>query len=105
MTVKLNVPLIIFREGSTVIAFCPVLDLSGYGKTEREAKESFEIVVSEFLDYTTKKRTLDKELKKLGWSVSKNAKKASPPDWCKVTDKSIFEKDFKKVHQPILMPA
>lgn len=105
MTIKLNVPLIIFREGSTVIAFCPVLDLSGYGKTEREAKESFEIVVSEFLDYTTKKRTLDKELKKLGWSVSKNAKKASPPDWCKVTDKSIFEKDFKKVHQPIFMPA
>jgi len=43
ITLKLNV--ILFKKDGIFIANCPALDyLSGYGKTESEAKKSFEVV-------------------------------------------------------------
>jgi len=39
------------------------LDLSGSGNTEEEAKNSFEIVLSEYFKYTQHKKTLARILK------------------------------------------
>ena len=49
ITLKLNV--ILFKKDGIFIANCPALDLLGYGKTESEAKKSFEVVWDEFLTY------------------------------------------------------
>jgi hypothetical protein len=67
---KLNVTVNLFKfeeEGNTII-YSPAFDISGYGKTEEEAKSSFQVSMAEFFDYTTKKKTLTDLLKELGWS-------------------------------------
>ncbi len=63
-------PVILFSEGSTIIAYCPMLDLSGYGTDEASAKDSFRIVLSEFIKYSLEHDTFESELKRLGWKVS-----------------------------------
>lgn len=61
------------------ILYSPHLDLSGYGKNLSEAKESFNISLADFFDYTTKKKTLYKLLQKYGWKFK--AAKKSPKDF------------------------
>ena len=71
--IKFNLPIIKFQEDKVYFFYTPALDLTGYGKTEKEAKASFEETLSQFLDYTTNKKTLSAQLKKLGWKVKKNS--------------------------------
>jgi hypothetical protein len=58
-----------FEEDGNTIIYCPAFDISGYGKTEVEAKESFQTVLAEFVTYTMNKNTFVKELRRLGWNV------------------------------------
>lgn len=46
----------------------PVLDLSGYGNSEKEAIGSLQIVLDNYLDYTIKKNTLIQDLKNHNFS-------------------------------------
>ena len=77
----IGLSLIEFKEDDVTIIYSPALDLSGYGQSEEEAKKSFFEVLSEFFRYTNNKKTLDKVLNKLGWSIkgSKKKPKFSPP--------------------------
>ena len=56
--IKFNLPIIKFQEEKVYFFYTPALDLTGYGKTEKEAKASFEETLSQFLDYTTKQEDL-----------------------------------------------
>ena len=73
--------LIEFKEEDVTIIYSPALDLSGYGHSQVEAKNSFSESLHEFFRYTNNKKTLDKVLKKLGWSIkgSKNRPEFNPP--------------------------
>ncbi len=73
--------LVEFQEDNVTVIYSPALDLSGYGYSEEEAKKSFTEALHEFFRYTTNKKTLDKVLKDLGWSVrgSKKKPKFNPP--------------------------
>jgi uncharacterized protein YeeX (DUF496 family) len=51
----------------------PSFDLTGYGNTEEEAKDSLTVVLVEFLSYTLNKNTLFIEMQRLGWQI-KNKK-------------------------------
>jgi hypothetical protein len=109
-TVKL--PVLSFKDGNVHIIYCPALDLSGSGNTESQAKESFAITVTEYLDYTTNKRTLFSDLKKLGWTVHKNKKKlASPPPMSELLENNeefsrIFDNySYKKFDTGVSLPA
>ena len=61
---KINSELAIFlfKEDDNFIAYSPALDLSGYGKTEEEARDSFNIVLKEYFDYAINEETLYKDL-------------------------------------------
>lgn len=50
------------------IIYSPALDLSGYGNTINEAKESFKIALEEFIRYTLNENTFNDVMKKLGWA-------------------------------------
>ena len=63
----LRLVLLSFQEEDNFILYAPTLDLSGYGKSEVEAKISFEESLNEFFDFTKKHQTLNDELKRLGW--------------------------------------
>lgn len=61
-------------ENGVHFVYSPHLDLSGYGYTKEEAKESFDIVFDDFMDYTLEKGTLNKVLSKLGWKTKESKK-------------------------------
>lgn len=65
--ISVNLSALIFKEDSNFIFYAPSLDLSGYGKTEAEAKKSFEIVLKETLAFCISKNTLKKMLINQGW--------------------------------------
>ncbi len=73
--------LIEFKEDGVTIIYSPALDLSGYGNSVVDAKNSFSEALNEFFRYTNNKKTLDEVLKKLGWTIkgSKKNPKFSPP--------------------------
>lgn len=73
--IKVRLDLISFEEEGTKIIYCPALDLSGYGNTESESKESFKIVLDEFFHYTRNKGTFDSELKRMGWTFKRRKNK------------------------------
>lgn len=62
-----NLDVITFEEDKVFYMACPPLDITGYGYTATEAKQSFETMLQEFLRYTINKRTLFTELERLGW--------------------------------------
>lgn len=72
MGVSVKLDVYIFREDESVIVYSPALDLCGYGYTEKEAKESFHIVVSEYLDFGISHKTLVADLRSHGFVANKN---------------------------------
>ena len=110
--IEFNLPIIVFEEDGATICYCPALDLSGYGMNEREARDSFAYVISEYFDYTEKKKTLTSDLRRLGWDVKNSLrKKIVPPSTTKLLDhnanfKRVFENfDYKKSSTPVKIPA
>src|SRR5438552_19042072 len=67
--VTFDLPVLSYHEAGLQVIYAPYLDLFGYGKTEKEAKESFKITLEEFIRYTTAKNTIEKVLKQLGWKI------------------------------------
>ncbi|MBK5202865.1 MAG: hypothetical protein JJE45_04020 [Prolixibacteraceae bacterium] len=80
-TYNVELPLVEFKEEKVVIIYSPALDLSGSGYSIVEAKKSFSEALHEFFRYTNNKKTLDKVLKDLGWTIkgSKKKPKFNPP--------------------------
>lgn len=78
-TFKYDMPVFSFMDDHTYIVYAPALDLSGYGKTEKEAKESFNEVFRAFVNYTSNKNSLFKVLRRLGWKVSSQTKLSKKP--------------------------
>lgn len=109
MTVKLDV--YIFSEENTIIVYSPALDLCGYGYTESDAKNSFHIAVSEYLEYGITHKTLIADLRAHGWKIrSWKQRKMSSPSLesllkTNVTFRDILEnKDYRKESQPLPLP-
>lgn len=83
--VSANVALYYFVEEGIHFVYSPHLDITGYGNSEKEASESFNVCLAEFFDYTTKKHTIFDELVALGWKIKKGSlkkpKKVEAPKW------------------------
>jgi len=108
--VNVKLSLIEFEEDGLHFVYSPALDLTGYGKTEVEAKESYDIAMEEFLTYTTHKETVFKELERLGWTISKKKKISAPslPELLQSRSylEEIFtEKQFRKTDENVAIPA
>jgi hypothetical protein len=108
--IEVSLSLIVFKDGDDTIAYCPALDVYGYGTTEIEAKKSFEISLSEFFRYTLNKGTLNSQLEQLGWKIKRNSR-FTPPDFSILLNKNqdfktIFNtKSFKKIDKGITIPV
>jgi len=109
--VTVRVPIIQFEEDNNQIIYCPALEVTGYGNSEDEAKEAFEISLSEFFKYTLHKRTLYNEMRRLGWKVKKSMSKAHPPSMSKLLEENdnfnrIFNQyAFRKYDEQIEIPV
>ncbi len=110
--IDVKLTIILFKEDETHLVFCPALNLTGYGATEAEAMQSFDVMINEYFHYTTNKNTLSKDLKNLGWKILKNLRKpATPPDMSYLLStnedfKRIFDNyDYRKASTNISIPA
>lgn len=94
--VKAKITLISFKELDDFIIYSPHLEVSGYGKTYEAAMDSFNHSLGIFLDYTTNKKTLHKELIRLGWLLKKGSvkqpKKINAPS---MTDLAMHNEQLK----------
>lgn len=112
-TISVFVPYIEFEQGGYVVIYCPPLNLSGYGKTVEEAKQSFSITLDEYFTYTTHKGTLAQDLEKHGWKIKKKDLSRSPvppdltyslnnnPEFRKIFDTFDFKKGSTQVAMPV----
>ena len=76
---EVDLKVVFFEEDKIFYVYLPTLDLTGYGKTATEAKESLKIVLDEFLRYTIYKNTFFIELQRLGWNTKNKKKPMIPP--------------------------
>lgn len=101
---------LLFMDDNSYIAYCPAINVYGYGATEQEAKDSFEVCLDEFFTYTLNKGTLFDELSLLGWKC-KNKKNPKPPTLAHLISKNeevadIWNhKNFTKFDRSIIIPA
>ena len=108
---KINSELAIFlfKEDDNYIAYSPALDLSGYGKTEEEARDSFNIVLKEYFDYCINEGTLYQDLKSHGWNIKQHTVETPKISMLILKNAELSnildKKDFKKYHEPIKVPA
>ena len=66
----------IFFDEGYYIAYCPSLDLTAYGETEKNAKDDFKYQIKEYFNYTIENGTLDEELRKQGWRINQKEVKS-----------------------------
>lgn len=78
-TIKVELQVLLFEEDSIHYAYMPSFDLTGYGNTEDQAKESLSVVLDEFLRYTLHKNTLLIEMQRLGWKIKSKEKPMYAP--------------------------
>lgn len=97
----------VFMDGGSYIAYSPALDLSGYGESEEAAKDSFAIVMDEYIAYGISRKTLIKDLRAHGWKVKslKQRKMSAPPFDMLLHNNDVFRdilenKEYRKVAEP-----
>jgi hypothetical protein len=84
-------------ENEVHFIYSPHLDLTGYGYNFNEARNSFEIVFHDFIEHTIEKKSLDKVLSGLGWSIKQNQhnfKKIMAPSITSVIGKNKHVSDI-----------
>lgn len=82
----LSLTVLFWAEENDYFFYCPALDLTGRGKSAREARESFDTVLKEFLLQAQGSDTLLDELEKLGWMINKNKRRIHAPDFSQMLE-------------------
>lgn len=77
------------KEGM-FIAYCPSLNLIGYGMGEENAKKDFEWIMDDYLSDMMSQGTLEEDLRNHGWKMTKKA--FSEP---KISDMMANNKELK----------
>ncbi len=68
-SISLQLDVLFIKEDNYIVAYCPALEISSYGKTQTEAKAAFETEIKIFIDESSKNGTLEKYLLKQGWTL------------------------------------
>ena len=82
----------IFKEGRTFVASAPTLDLVAQGRNIADAQKNFEEVFDIYVEETTSKGTLEKDLLRCGWQ--KRAGSIQPPTVGKFSAPEKMGKDI-----------
>lgn len=70
-TLQINLPITIFKEGKSYVAYSPALDLSTSASTYVKAQSRFSEATKLFFEELTEMGTLDTVLTGLGWQKLK----------------------------------
>lgn len=69
---------VMMKERDTFVAYCPALDLSTCGSSEKHAKQMFEDAAGEFFRFCLGKGTLEEILQDYGWQKIETDKETLP---------------------------
>jgi predicted RNase H-like HicB family nuclease len=94
--IKVRLSLVSFIEEKVYVVYCPSLDISGYGQTEKEALKSFETTLSLTFSYCIEHNTLQKLLQSLGWFKGVGAKYKSIPISSKINTNDYLQQVINK---------
>lgn len=78
-SLSLQLDVIFLKEDKYIVAYCPALEISAYGKSQSEAKAAFEVEIKIFIDETSKNGNLEKYLLKQGWTLQQIPEVAYQP--------------------------
>jgi len=112
-SIEMRLPVILFKDDQGYfIAHIPVLDLSGYGHSEDEAKDSLDIVLNDYLSYAIKNNTLRADLISHGFVFNKKDHTVNPPKLMqsiKLFSTNLIEvletRPYTKIDKSISIPA
>ena len=65
--IEIRLDVLFKKDGREIVSYAPALNLSGCGKDIEEAKESFAIVLREYIKYTFDHGTLELDLARHNW--------------------------------------
>ena len=104
--VEAKLDVYIYKNDGFQIAYSPALDLMGYGKTIKDAKASFEVVIEDFFEFSIKNGTLNEYLMKHAWVATKKSVEFVPPKNTQLMESNqkfqdIFNSDFRKLSLPV----
>ena len=88
---RIQLPVVITKQGSRFVAYTPALDISTSGKSKRDVQKKFGELVNIFFEEIIQAGTIDDVLRELGWV--KAARRWNPP---KVVAAETFS-----VHTPV----
>lgn len=108
--VSVKLSLIEFEEDGLYFVYSPALDLTGYGKTHKEARASYDVAMEEFLKYTSNLQTAHQVLENLGWKISRKKAITAPSlaDLIKnraYLEEIFTEKQFRKTDEDVSIPV
>lgn len=61
----------LIREGDTIVAYCPELDLSSCGTTVEQSRENLRVAIQLFLEEAAQMGTLTEILTEAGYDVTR----------------------------------
>ena len=110
-SVSVKLGMYLFREGKSFIVYCPAFDLSAYGDTEEQAKQSFTDTFQITLKYMLNKNTVKEDLINHGWQIKsvkqKKIKAPSLETMLKNNDsfrELLEKKEYKTYRQTVGIP-
>ena len=103
-TISANLDIIVYKDDQGHwIVYAPSLDLSDYGDSEKDVLKAFKETLNIFLKDTVERGTLERELIRLGWTLSKE--KYAPPKISPDTLNRLRGLDPKIIEKPVNIPA
>ena len=66
-TMDFSLDIYLFKDKGLTYAYCPSLNIIGYGNNQKDAKEEMEYLLHEYFDFAIKKNTLAVDLASHGW--------------------------------------
>jgi len=69
---EISLPITIFKEGKSFVAYSPALNLSTSAQTYEKAQSRFAEAVEIFFDELARMGTMDKVLAEMGWQKVKS---------------------------------
>lgn len=107
--ISIRVSVYMFEEGGSKIAFCPSLDLSGYGRTKKDAAADLEFVLKHWLMDQIENKTLREDLVAHGWEMESDGC-AKEPSFAETVRrnaqlKRLGNKEFSKKNKQLRLPC
>jgi predicted RNase H-like HicB family nuclease len=108
-----SLELYVFKEDQYIIAYCPSLDITACGNTEKEAISEFYEIFKMHIEYCIEKGTLIEDLKQHGWSIRKTqpsfpiVPKTQRLIKTNPTLRNILygDKEFKRINKEVKIPC